>query len=291
MPPGHPPHVRRRSKSVGWILPALVCFAACSGRVERIELETADCGAGVSGEADAARSPEAAPDVEASAPPDSAPLEASVDAAPAEVDVTVPEAAEASTPQDAATEARASQDAPSDGDTLGPPTDAPIDAPAHCFDHQKDGDESDVDCGGSCAGCGPGRDCYANFDCSAEVSGCDAANGGCVCHPTMHVCVYDHCYDTIKDANETGVDCGGGLCAPCAVGTGCNTNSDCSSGACDAVSFVCVGGQCYDRHQDGTETDVDCGGSCDGCGPGEMCGTNFDCVSGHPCSTTTHRCL
>ena len=37
-----------------------------------------------------------------------------------------------------------------------------------CTDHHKDGDETDVDCGGSspsCARCGPGEQCNTNFDC------------------------------------------------------------------------------------------------------------------------------
>src|SRR5690554_144333 len=40
--------------------------------------------------------------------------------------------------------------------------------PAHCGNGQLDGDESDVDCGGSCEGCEEGGECRSNDDCSDE---------------------------------------------------------------------------------------------------------------------------
>ncbi len=49
---------------------------------------------------------------------------------------------------------------------------------SHCFDAQRDGDEGDVDCGGSCAAkCTAGQHCYGSWDC---------ASGSCVnsvCQP------------------------------------------------------------------------------------------------------------
>jgi hypothetical protein len=40
----------------------------------------------------------------------------------------------------------------------------------HCFDGQRDGDEGDVDCGGSCAAkCAPGQHCYGFWDCASGV--------------------------------------------------------------------------------------------------------------------------
>jgi hypothetical protein len=37
-----------------------------------------------------------------------------------------------------------------------------------CQDHQTDGDESDVDCGGTtCDACGQGKKCNSSFDCRA----------------------------------------------------------------------------------------------------------------------------
>ncbi len=49
---------------------------------------------------------------------------------------------------------------------------------SRCADHRQDGDETDVDCGGSlCNSCRVGQGCQANFDCV----------GGAACTPS-HVC-------------------------------------------------------------------------------------------------------
>jgi hypothetical protein len=45
------------------------------------------------------------------------------------------------------------------------------------------------------------------------------------------------CMDSTKNGNETGVDCGGPNCMPCAAGNPCNVASDCQSN-------VCTGGVC-----------------------------------------------
>ncbi len=44
-----------------------------------------------------------------------------------------------------------------------------------CADGLRDGIETDVDCGGTCAGCGPGQDCSGSGDCASGM--CD--NGEC----------------------------------------------------------------------------------------------------------------
>lgn len=58
--------------------------------------------------------------------------------------------------------------------------------PEHCGNGQLDGDESDVDCGGSCPGCGAGELCASVDDCSAdevvELLRCERA-GVEVCAP------------------------------------------------------------------------------------------------------------
>jgi hypothetical protein len=189
----------------------------------------------------------------------------------------------------------ASDDGPSEGTTdvnADGSSDAPVipsDAPATCFDRVKDGDESDVDCGGSCAGCGPHKLCYGDFDCSATASGCDTATGGCFCQYVTHQCVYNHCFDGKVSADESGVDCGGATCVPCANGLTCRQNSDCRSMACDAITNLCDANQCADHKRDGLETDIDCGGGCNACAVGQMCGSSFDCQSGHLC-LSTHLC-
>jgi hypothetical protein len=168
--------------------------------------------------------------------------------------------------------------------TSGPPADA---AEASCTDKIRNGDETDVDCGGSCAPCPPNKSCRLDADCSATASGCDAAHGGCRCDATSRRCVFNHCFDDKSDDGETGLDCGGDLCAVCGLGQTCRQDTDCSSQACDGVSLKCVANPCSDHRQDGRETDVDCGGvnSCVRCRPGLKCTGNSDCQGGHTCST------
>jgi hypothetical protein len=38
-----------------------------------------------------------------------------------------------------------------------------------CLNKVRDGDETDLDCGGSCASCGPGQKCRVSGDCASEV--------------------------------------------------------------------------------------------------------------------------
>lgn len=145
-----------------------------------------------------------------------------------------------------------------------------------CVDHRKDGDESDVDCGGSvCPACGTGKICTSNFDCQQQS--CDALTA---------TCAVSQCADHHRDGLESDVDCGGGLCTPCPTGMGCSIDYDCATTACDAVSRTCLPDPCFDHRQDGVETDVDCGGSvCAArCAVGWSCTNTSDCVSGHVCS-------
>jgi hypothetical protein len=85
-------------------------------------------------------------------------------------------------------------------------SDVPIEPPicvSHCLSLTTDGDETDVNCGGSCPPCRYGRRCLQNGDCSS---------GTCVenrCSGT--------CDDQVLSDDETNVDCGGASCAPCAV--------------------------------------------------------------------------
>ncbi|MBM4397099.1 MAG: hypothetical protein FJ087_15590, partial [Deltaproteobacteria bacterium] len=143
-----------------------------------------------------------------------------------------------------------------------------------CFDQRKDGDETDVDCGGSCAAdCGLGLGCAVAADCTSGI--CSAAGA----------CVADFCQDGRKNGTETDVDCGGSCPLDCAAGRACGGDGDCQSALCASVSRVCVASACQDERKDGTETDVDCGGSCPlDCANGLACTGGGDCVSGI-CST------
>jgi hypothetical protein len=220
---------------------------------------------------------------------------AAVDATPPEdtsaADVVTPREAMSDGPADAASASDASEagiDAPaSDG-----PQEADVDAePATCHDNLKDGDETDIDCGGSCPPCALGQGCLVDGDCSTTAGGCDAAFGGCRCDAFTDTCVADHCSDQRKDDGETDVDCGGGKCPGCGPNKGCASTSDCSSTAsgcdtnyggcaCDLVAGTCVYDHCFDQRKDGNETDVDCGGGeCPPCGPMQGCDLDGDCTT------------
>jgi hypothetical protein len=61
------------------------------------------------------------------------------------------------------------------------------------------------------------------------------------------------CSNDVKDGDETGVNCGGVLCAQCADGKRCSAATDCASYQC--TNGVCT--SCFNRVVDGDETGVD----------------------------------
>lgn len=88
-----------------------------------------------------------------------------------------------------------------------------------CTDQIRNGNESDIDCGGACGQCAIGDTCRATADC--EDSTCE--RGTCTALP---------CVNGVRDGQETDVDCGGGACRQCAGGRGCLAATDCFSGTC-----------------------------------------------------------
>ncbi len=151
-----------------------------------------------------------------------------------------------------------------------------------CHDGTKDGSETDVDCGGSCAPCATGQACLSNQDCDSML-----------CNSFTNLCVGTKCEDGLRDGTETDVDCGGGACNPCADGKGCKANNDCSSDICNTSTDTCSNSLCTDGVKDGQESDIDCGGPvCSHCLGGKTCDTNSDCLSGvcsvnHVCAAST----
>jgi hypothetical protein len=125
--------------------------------------------------------------------------------------------------------------ADTDGDGGGDACD-----PANCTDGVPNGDETDIDCGGSCLPCPIGGGCAAPADCDSGV----CASGQCQV-PT--------CGDAVKNADETDIDCGGATCAPCGYGETCSTGSDCTGGQC--LASMCA--SCGDGLHNGDETDAD----------------------------------
>jgi hypothetical protein len=98
-----------------------------------------------------------------------------------------------------------------------------------CDDGDRNGGETDIDCGGgnACPRCGPGDSCVLNSDCSNQS--CD--DGACA-----------SCGDGSLNGGESDVDCGGSdpSCDRCAPGESCRVDGDCASGACSGG--VCCGG-------------------------------------------------
>jgi len=138
---------------------------------------------------------------------------------------------------------------------------------ASAIDGIKNGDESDVDCGGAAAPkCAAGKQCNSAADCADN-----ACNQG--------TCVTASGQDGIQNNDETDIDCGGFTTPKCAPGKKCNDGPQCSS-------FVCVKGLCQTpTHDDGTkngdESGIDCGGkTAPKCKNGESCAAGSDCTDG-----------
>ena len=132
-----------------------------------------------------------------------------------------------------------------------------------CDDNLKNGNESDVDCGGDCGGCPTDGACGDGPDCQSLV--CDAGK-----------CLEATCQDQVKNGSETDKDCGGS-CDPCDDGLDCEEDGDCASQYC--YDGVCQTPACDDNIWNGSETDKDCGGECDPCDDGFNCVIDEDCTS------------
>ena len=116
--------------------------------------------------------------------------------------------------------------------------------PPSCTDGRRDATETDVDCGGQCAACAPGKACARAEDCDAHVCGA----GSCAApSPT----------DGVKNGSETDVDCGGGAKA-CAVGSHCAQPTDCNPDGDCTYAGLCTDQPTCRAHHGG-----------DTCGPDE----------------------
>jgi hypothetical protein len=172
--------------------------------------------------------------------------------------------------------------------------------PTSCDDNIRDGDETDIDCGGSCVPCGLAQQCRTNADCG-NWPGCDPILG-CACDAVSFKCVRNHCVDHQVDFGETALDCGGGECPGCGPNQPCILDSDCSatlagcdtnSGGCfcDLLSKTCVHSHCDDHKVDSSETALDCGGiHCTGCALGQNCFYDYDCASS-ACDLNSFTCI
>jgi hypothetical protein len=133
---------------------------------------------------------------------------------------------------------------------------------ASCRDGVNDGDETGVDCGGSCPPCDDGAPCKGPADCKSKH--CDGLGGG-------------GGGGAGGGAGGAGAGGGGGgnalgVCAPCTAHADCAADEYCdpASGACaskkaDGQSCqepaACLSASC----SDGVCCDAPCGGACDAC--------------------------
>jgi hypothetical protein len=139
-----------------------------------------------------------------------------------------------------------------------------------CKDGVKNALETDIDCGGSCAKCDHLKKCKLAADCVSGVCK-DVGGTGLICQAPTST-------DSVKNGNETGVDCGGTGNPTCPNGQACNDRADCTSGYCKAL--VCTEVKDDDLVQNGDETDVDCGGpGAKRCADGLKCLVDTDCAS------------
>lgn len=158
-------------------------------------------------------------------------------------------------------------DAPADVRVDVAPDTASDSGPA-CDDEVRNGDESDVDCGGATCfdRCADGARCNISSDCTSAVC------IGFICQPSR-------CSDGIRNGMETGVDCGGPACTGCGLGEACVDSDDCAAGMC--VGGFCVADHCFDGMRNVNETDLDCGGpDCGPCSVGLRCAMDGDCMMG-----------
>ncbi|MDI1483685.1 MopE-related protein [Polyangium sp. y55x31] len=113
-------------------------------------------------------------------------------------------------------------------------------------DNSQNGNETDINCGGSCAEkCADGKKCKVGIDCES---------GNCV----GSICISPTCNDGFKNGFEADKDCGVVCPTKCKVGDSCGTNSDCVTDLCNQATKIC------------TQKEL-----------GESCGKTAECASGY----------
>lgn len=156
------------------------------------------------------------------------------------------------------------------GETTGASSDTGVDP---CLDEMLSPGESDVDCGGPCAPCGPTRLCNGDPDCASNL-----------CHP-QGFCSQPECFNGLYDAGiEWYIDCGGDCGPTCPLGYPCEDSDDCALGTClglpgamkCALDPLCAN----EALDDDFEDDVDCGNLCGpSCKHLQDCDLATDCLN------------
>ena len=132
---------------------------------------------------------------------------------------------------------------------------------ATCNDAALDGDETGIDCGGSCGACVSIRGLNGGASCANGMM--DGNETAVDCGGSCPSCGGPTCSDGLQNGTETGVDCGGTClaCGSCtdSIMNGTETGVDCG-GTCPNACPTCT-----DGIQNGGEVGVDCGGVCAPC--------------------------
>ncbi len=128
---------------------------------------------------------------------------------------------------------------------------------SHCANKAMDGDETDIDCGGSkCVKCDVGKKCTSDSDCiygkgtcldgtcaakeCTKSTTCSNAYSGSTCDTKAQKCtILPTCFDSKLNQDESDIDCGG-VCRQCDVGEKCKSNLDCTSDQC-GTDGRCIG--------------------------------------------------
>ncbi|MEE2756240.1 MAG: hypothetical protein VYA30_06250 [Myxococcota bacterium] len=170
-----------------------------------------------------------------------------------------------------------------------------------CDDQIRNGQESDVDCGGACEPCRDDFICNQNDDCQSNRCGppCgDIRQCPTVCLPApvcgngiiedgedcddgnafTEDCAYGDQNCQVCDARCQTVDgrtsyCGDGRVDD-ANGESCDDNNQNNGDEC---TNACTLPACDDQIRNGQESDVDCGGPCEPCREGDLCNGPNDC--------------
>ncbi|NOU29952.1 MAG: hypothetical protein HOO96_18765 [Polyangiaceae bacterium] len=143
-------------------------------------------------------------------------------------------------------------------------------------DGVKNGDETDVDCGGTKATkCSFGKQCKVAADCASG----DCQGGTCQASVS----------DGTRNGDETDIDCGGTKATKCAPGRRCLVAADCSGGDC--VGKICQVATHTDGIKNLDETDADCGGvdPITRCAVNQGCLVRTDCAT-KSCDTVAQKC-
>ena len=131
--------------------------------------------------------------------------------------------------------------------------------PDGCNDGELNGDETAIDCGGSCRKCFVGSTCLGADDCGSG-------------HCADGICCASACSAPCEACNLTGSE---GDCS--LFPDGDDPDDECGVDACNGFGAC----RCGDGSINGDETDLDCGGtSCVDCDNGMLCTVGDDCISG-----------